>query len=528
MAYLAEKRDHAPEGSWVWFLAAISLLLAVAAFVMQRRGISTSPDGIVYTSVASNLARGRGLSVPFTIYTDHYTPSQSIAFDYQVPLRQWPPLWPAVLSLLVRLGASGETATRILNPALLGVNVFLAGVFTRRVFRRSWAVLFTALLTVVLIRDPSFASSSLLYLHVTTLAEPLFLCFVLSTLIFLDRFLASRALVWLVGAAAAASLATLTKVLGLSVVAVVCIVAGLCAGPWLLRLGRMTLCAAIGLTPVLPTLVHASSRTTGPTRNEMTDIVFTELRLGLLEMAPPSVGPNWIRWTFVGAVLIVSMALAALAWRRPECRQGMLALGPTAALSTVLVAQLVLSRSFVDRYVPLIGRPLSLVQLLAATVVLGLLSLSGDSGQVRKRSVFTLAVISTLTIATAGLPLFHAVVDPPYIKNSHAILSSTTATAVGAKDLFSNAPDYLIATTGDPSYLVPCRIDYYGGAIRPEFTDEMDQLVQLVQEGSANVLLVGGRLGAAADCASTSDFDGRPGLTIRQLDRDTALVTSTG
>ena len=504
----------------------MSLLVAVACYLLQRRGISTSPDGTVYTGVASNLSRGRGLSVPFTIYTDHYTPLRSVEFNHRVPLRQWPPLYPAVLSVLVRLGASAETAARILNPALLGVNVFLCGVFTRRVFRSSWALLFPSVLALVLIRDPTPVSSSLLYLHVTTLAEPLFLLLVLVTLLLLDRFLETRSFSWLLAAAATASLANLTKVLGISVIAVVCLVAVLCAGSSLVRLGRATTCAAIGILPSVPTLLSASSSDSPPTWSQFTG-VRAELRDGLVELAPPGTGPDWVRWIVVAIVVAGSLMLALLAYRRPNGPRHLIALAPPAALAACLVAQLVFSRTFVDRYVSLVGRQLSVVQLLIAIIVVGLVSMSGDRPQVHKRAVATLAAAAILTIATAGLPLVRAVADPPYFKHSLAMSRRTVAAANTARDLFSNAPDYLYASTGTASYLVPCRTDYYSGTPRPEFADEMDQLGELVRTGRATVLLVGGRLGVSADCASASDFDGRPGITTRQVDPDTAVISAT-
>lgn len=504
---------------WVHGLVAAAVLASIAAYLLQRHGAPSGPDGTLYTGVANHLGTGEGLTVPFTTYTDHYTPAQSVAFDYRVPLRQWPPLYPAVLSVFVRFGATAETAARILNPALLGVNVVLAGLLTRRLFPRSWPWYAAAGFAVVLLRDPTPISSTLLYLHASTFAEPMFLTFVLATLFAVDAYLRTRRSVWLLGAAAMAALAALTKILGLSVVATVCLVALVATGSPGARLGRAALCAAIGVLPVLPTLVAAHHDTASTGWSSVVGVT-TEVRAGLLEMAMPSTTTEAVATMAATVVVIVGAAATFSSLRRPG---GTLrTLGPAAALATLMATQLVLTRALVDRYVSLQGRHFAVVQVLLAIVVLGAISSSEDPTRRTRRAVATLAAAIGFTAVTAGAALVTKIADPPYFHNARTLPES--AVAADGRVLFSNAPDELYATNRTNSYLVPCKVDYYTGRPNPSYRGELHDLQELVRRGRADVVIVGGRLGASRDCANHYDLAGHD-IEAQQLDDRTILLT---
>ena len=510
---------HRARIRWIDGLVAAAVLASITAYLLQRHGAPSGPDGTLYTGVANHLGTGKGLTVPFTTYTDHYTPAQAIAFDYRVPLRQWPPLYPAVLSMFVRFGATAETAARILNPALLGVNVVLAGVLTRRLFPRSWPWYAAAGFAVVLLRDPTPISSSLLYLHASTFAEPMFLTFVLATLIAVDAYLRTRRPAWLLGAATIAALAALTKILGLSAVATVCLVALVAAGSTGVRLGRAALCAAIGALPVLPTLV-AAHHDTAPTGWSSVVGITTEVRTGLLEMATPSTTTEAVTTMVATLLVIVGAAATFSSLRRPGATMRKLA--PTAALATLMATQLVLTRVLIDRYVSLQGRHLAVVQVLLTIVVLGAISSSGRPTRRTPRAAATLAAAVGFTAFTAGAALVTKIADPPYFDSAHTMPES--AVAADGRVLFSNAPDELYASNRTSSYLVPCTVDYYTGRPNPTYSRELQDLQELVRRGLADVLIVGGRLGASIDCANQYDLAGA-GIDARQLDDRTILMT---
>lgn len=510
---------------WWLLMAGVALTAAVAAYLLQRRGISTSPDGTVYTGVATNLAKGRGLSVPFTIYTDHYSPRASIRFGPMVPLRQWPPLYPAILSVLVRTGLTGDGAARVLNPALLGVNVLMLALLTRRLFTQQWAALLTTLLLLTLVRDPSPVSSSLLYLHVTTLAEPFFLFLVLGVLIAADLHLSNRRVGWLIVAATLASMALLTKVVGLAAVVVVALVAVAGASSWWSRVWRLLLCLAVGVVPSLPTMLRATRRRAGPSWNEV-GTVTEGLRDGLAELVAPPQAPMIMRLMIFG--LVVGATVVALLWivrRDPGRRPDVVRLAPTGLLALLMLVQLVGSRLFVDRYVSLTGRQLSIVQVLGLVVVLGTLSLGLAAAALRMTTVVIVIVVLVTTTLGSGAALVSSIVDPPYFKRSSTLPPRALALAERSPNVFSNAPDYVYASTGAGSYLVPCRRDYYSGADRPDFAAEVAELQNLIADGSSSVILVGGRLGTSADCASVFDFLADARLQIQQIDRSTAVVS---
>ena len=474
----------APDVLW---LAGISIVAASVAFAVSRHGTIPSPDGTLYLGAGSNLANGRGLTVPFTTYTDHYRPIEAVAFDGQVPLRQWPPLYPIVLAAFAAMGTTTADVVRLLNPLLLGVNVALLGVLSRRLFRTSWLPLFVVLAVVVVVRSPDPIAAPLLYLHATALSEPLFTLWTLAALIALDRFVVTSASGWLWGAAALAGAASATKLLGLSLVATVCLVAVTAPGSVARRLARTAAAAALGVIPVAATLRMADGRETAADAQEALAALngavrgFATLIPGVANSTVPGV---------VGFVAVLGMiaGLSFIAWRRPDRRSDVRRIVPLIVVSGAMIAQLAYSAVFVDRFIPLVGRQLTLPLILLTTAALATLSLVVQPRH--RNGVAIAAAIVCVGVFIQEAPGIAEVITtppPPTRTVKERYLPTDGA-------LFSNAPDAVFLGAGRTSYMVPCTRDYFSGTPNADYDAEMEELLSLVGSGRAAVLLRRNRL----------------------------------
>jgi hypothetical protein len=139
------------------FLALLSLTGTGLVFLATSKyGAGVAGDSIHYIAVAANLLKGKG----FTDYVGG-------------PLIWFPPLLPVLMAGLAWLfKAEAFVVGWVLNALLWGVNIFLSGLFLRRVFREKPIYFYLSTLFV-------FLSPVLLTLHASILSDPLFLTFTL-------------------------------------------------------------------------------------------------------------------------------------------------------------------------------------------------------------------------------------------------------------------------------------------------------------------------------------------------------------
>jgi hypothetical protein len=179
----------------------------VATFVATRHGPGLSPDSVTYLSLARSLARGRG-------YVD-LTGRADTTF---------PPTYPALLAIGIRLGMTGLTAARVVNAASYGAIVGLGWILMRRhTMSRRVALLGTAFIAL---------SPAVLNVADQAWSEPLFCAALLAFLILLEDALApsvrSRTVLW---AGLAAGVACTIRYAGASLVVVAVLVLLSAAGP---------------------------------------------------------------------------------------------------------------------------------------------------------------------------------------------------------------------------------------------------------------------------------------------------------
>jgi 4-amino-4-deoxy-L-arabinose transferase-like glycosyltransferase len=184
------------------FLLLLLALTAVAIVILATRfGIGITSDSTVYLEAGRNLLNGRGL-IALT------------AKGELEPLTHYPPLYPAILALLTRVGfllggLSIESTARVLNSFLFSANVLLVGIALRRYARDSyWLPILGALLTLT--------APDIIAIHTFALTEGLFIFLGLSGLVFLSRFIDTDQRAWLIASAAVIALALLTRYVGVT------------------------------------------------------------------------------------------------------------------------------------------------------------------------------------------------------------------------------------------------------------------------------------------------------------------------
>ncbi|HVQ40533.1 MAG TPA: glycosyltransferase family 39 protein, partial [Pyrinomonadaceae bacterium] len=181
----------------------LAVLAILIAWLATRYGIGLTPDSTVYLDAAHNLLNDRGLTA--------LTGRGEFG-----PLTHYPPLYPAVLALLTRLGIlfggqSIEGTARVLNSFIFGANVLLVGVGIRSYARSSyWLPVIGSALTLT---APAIAG-----IHTFALTEGLFIFLSLGGLLSLSRFIETKKQPWLMTAAVMVTLAFLTRYVGITLI----------------------------------------------------------------------------------------------------------------------------------------------------------------------------------------------------------------------------------------------------------------------------------------------------------------------
>lgn len=216
-------------------VALVALTLRVAFTLAVSRHISVIGDAQTYHLLANNLAAGKG----------YIRPHDAIP----TPTAEFPPLFPAVLAVVARLGGTGIEAQRIVTSFLGAAGVVMIGLLGRRVAGPVvglTAAGIAAVYPMLLQADTSLMAESLYV--------PLIAATLLMTYMAIDSPSPGR---WL-GAGTLVALATLTRTEAIALVplmivpealrrsgpdlrrrlvaaALVCAATGLVLAPWLIR-----------------------------------------------------------------------------------------------------------------------------------------------------------------------------------------------------------------------------------------------------------------------------------------------------
>jgi len=168
-------------------LIAFGIILLLTSYY----GAGLSPDSGAYIAVARNMAEGKGF---FTGYG---------AFVW------WPPLYPAILGTIDFIsGVDPLSAIPVINAILFGLIVYLSGVLFRKKLMSSISFVYICTIYVMV-------SNHLLQVTLMAWSEPLFICFMLLYLIYVDSYLVKRDIKSLLLLSFSVALACLTRYIGI-------------------------------------------------------------------------------------------------------------------------------------------------------------------------------------------------------------------------------------------------------------------------------------------------------------------------
>lgn len=182
-----------------WVLLVLLALAGVGLmFAVTPHGIGLVNDSVGYVAGARNLLAGQG----YSRLTGDGSP---------VPITNYPPMFSIVLGLFGLVSLDAVPAARFLNIFLMGLNVFLIGITIRKATRSTLLSLLGAV--VFLISNPVIRS------HSFAMTEPLYLAFAFGMLLLLVKGIQTRKWYWLAGSGFLASMAFLTRYVGVSLYA---------------------------------------------------------------------------------------------------------------------------------------------------------------------------------------------------------------------------------------------------------------------------------------------------------------------
>jgi hypothetical protein len=211
--------------------------------------VGITHDGLFYLDAAHAFARGQGLSW--------------VGSGGQLkPLVHFPPFYPLLIGLLVRLGISPAEAARWVSAALFGLNASLLGTCVYWATRRLWMGLVASLIWL--------ASPVLLSAHLAAMSEPLYLALMIFGLISAASSIVRPSRPTLVLSAIAVSLAWLTRWVGASlVVAFAIALLTLSRAPLHSRLRSAGIFLAIASVPMAIWLARNVALTGSPTNRTL-------------------------------------------------------------------------------------------------------------------------------------------------------------------------------------------------------------------------------------------------------------------
>jgi 4-amino-4-deoxy-L-arabinose transferase-like glycosyltransferase len=464
-------------------LLGLALLAAALIWIATPWGMGVEYDSVFYWSAAENLLQGRGLG-------------RIDGAGEFIPLTQFPPLYPIALAAVAGIsGTSVAAAARLISAVLFGLNLFLLGRLIVGLGAGSWIAFGSALVCLT--------APTILERHLWAMSEPLYFAWLLCSLGFLSRSIDEPGNKWLLAAAAAAGLTTLTRYAGLSVLATgVIALLVFEARPRVSRLRRAALFATLaGLLPVawqLRNLLVA-----GKSTNRV--LLFHPPSVEQLREAGSTLA-DWVPYPALSAELrsgfLALVGLGALlllvGWaRRGGEARGNLAwrLASVAGLhGAVYLGFLGVSLTFFDASTRLRDRVLSPLFLVGVLLTAGLLALNRPAkgwGGVRIAALAVMALlvvphsigaIGTLRESREGLGF----VSPAW-RNSETV--ALTRQLGSDLQLFSNEAFPIYFLTGRPASWVPERIDPVKGAERSGYQQELEAMHASIDAGEAALIL---------------------------------------
>ena len=483
---------------------ATPLLLSVAAMVWVAvttgRGLLQGPDSTIYLATADAIRRGRGPSVPFTFYWDHFSPHSAVGLRGRVPSTHFPPGYPYALAAVSLATRRLATAARLLDIVLVGVNVFLVGWLAARLTSYRSAVV-AALPAALLLLFPDQTNEHAitigwLRVHQAVASEPLFItCFTLALVIApdsiaKDRVRARRAM-FLLAALTGAAIATRYAGVALAIALGLVLFSFDPFRRLPYRAFRAASFVAIALAPTFAYFGWAAVHGGGPART----LSFhpTGANPGTIMdwfgrfLFPPLI-PTYMRIVALLAVLaVLCWALSApraaeTLWGGVRSHDPSLTLAQVVLITLPCYAVVVLAaHAFLDTHVPLDPRLLAPVRgaflALVFSVAWRMLVVSRTSGRSVSVAIGAVAICAVI----AGWPVERGILDSePPSPLAPTSVQLTAARLPRDALVASNAPDVLWHATGRESIVLPTPRDYLSNEVNPDYDAQVRAMASIL------------------------------------------------
>ena len=216
--------------SLFWIILFILALIAgfLVSYATSLYGIGLSQDSVVYMAAAQNMAAGNGIT----------------SFN-GTPVTLWPPLYPGIVALIGLLtGSDVVVVARYLNIILAILIVLLTGIYARQLRISDIPALGAAAITAW--------SFPIVATRVMAWSEPLFIVFVVLSLMALTRFITHHTVYSLLFFTIAASLAAVTRYIGIVIIPIGFIV--ILVFSKARRLNRLIIASGVSLAATIPLL----------------------------------------------------------------------------------------------------------------------------------------------------------------------------------------------------------------------------------------------------------------------------------
>jgi 4-amino-4-deoxy-L-arabinose transferase-like glycosyltransferase len=210
-------------------LLLVAILGVILILYISRFGLGTTGDSVRYLMGAENILAGEGFG--------------RTAADGEVrPITMFAPFFSTAISGLGLIGSIFDGA-RFLQALLFGASIFLVGHLIYRHTLSLWASLTGAVIILV--------SESVVLFHAWLMPEALYIFLMLLSIYLLTLYLENSRTYLLILMAIVAGLATLTRYVGISLIALAYVSILLMSGTnWKIRLREIVMISVFGLGPV--------------------------------------------------------------------------------------------------------------------------------------------------------------------------------------------------------------------------------------------------------------------------------------
>jgi hypothetical protein len=443
--------------------------------VQTRGGLRVFDDSGVYLGIADNVRSGDGLTVPFSMPWDSYSPTRTVAYGTRVPSTHFPPGYPLTLAATSVVTGASRHAARLVDIALIAANVILLGVLTARMtqYRSAVVAVLPAALCVLVgdTRIHAIDDDGWFLSHIGAASEPLFMAIVTGSLILIGAALSQpRVRTRLMQAAGLGAAALFTRYSGVAVLAT-----GVVALVWFGRRRRdAAIFAAIVAAPTLLfLLVERIAHGEGArplTYHRITGV--DEILAWLGRYLFPLSMTSWLRSG--AALLIVVFVVAALVWSPRRVREswsddnhGLVLARVCGIFIVCFTGVLLLTGMMFDRQARITPRLLAPVRGIFLAVVVAL-AYRWLTPYLRARRAQALLAVAAVLLIWSGWSVQQHWFDVRGARNDDAVDLAVAALPRDALVL-SQDPARTYMSDGRSTYYLPDRTMYLSGAPNRRF-----------------------------------------------------------